>query len=228
MDARPAARWAGAVCLTVAPLALTIGTFLPTYGEDDPVADQVAAVAAAPDALSTSNLLVFPQMLVVPAMFYLALLARRGAPRLSLIGGGLSVLGWLAGMAVFTGYGLTLAAAAAAPDRGAATAVVEGVAADTTYNVLILLFVLAHVVGMLVLGIGLVRSRVAPAWTGWFVAVLPVLHVGARVLGPVADGLTFALLTAAMAYLAVVLVRMPDGEWDLAPATARTAAPVPA
>lgn len=55
MDARPAARWAGAACLTVAPLTLTIGTFLPTYDEDDPVADQVAAVAAAPDALSTST-----------------------------------------------------------------------------------------------------------------------------------------------------------------------------
>ncbi len=228
MDARPAARWAGAVCLTVAPLALTIGTFLPTYGEDDPAADQVAAVAAAPGALSTSNLLVFPQLLIVPAVVYLAMMARRGAPRLALVGGGLSALGWLAGMIVFTGYGLTLAAAAAAPDRTAATAVVAGVAADTTHNVLVLLFVLAHVLGMLVLGIGLVRSRVAPAWTGWFVALLPLLHVPARVLGPVADGLTFALLTAAMAYLAVVLVRMPDDEWDLAPVTARAAAPVAA
>jgi hypothetical protein len=60
------------------------------------------------------------------------------------------------------------------------------------------------------------------------VALLPLLHVPARVLGPVADGLTFALLTAAMAYLAVVLVRMPDDEWDLAPVPARAAAPVPA
>lgn len=228
MDARPAARWAGAVCLTVAPLALTIGTFLPTYGEDDAVTDQVAAVAAAPDVLSASTVLVFPQLLIVPAMIYLAMLARRGAPRLSLIGGGLATVGWLAGMAAFTGYGITLAAAAAAPDRAGAIAVVEGVAADPTYNTLVLLFVLAHVIGMLVLGVGLVRSRLAPAWTGWAVALLPVLHVGARVLGPIADGVTWALLTAAMAYLAVVLVRMPDDEWDLAPVPARVAAPVPA
>jgi hypothetical protein len=227
MDARPLARWAGAITLVVAPLSITLGTFVPSYGEESPVADQLAAVAGSPGSMATTNLLGIVQLLIVPAMFFVALLARRGSPRLSLIGGGISLLAWLAGMVAFGAYGLALEAAAAAPDRASAAAVMEGLGAGTAYNILVLSFVAGHIIGMLLLGIGLWRSQVAPAWVGLSVAFLPVLHVGARMLGPIADGIIWALLTVAMSYLALILVRMRDDDWDLAPVTLRTAVPSP-
>lgn len=227
MDARPLARWAGAITLVVAPLSITLGTFVPSYGEDSPVADQLVAVVANPGSQSTANLLAIVQLLIVPAMLFMALLARRGAPRLSVIGGGISLLAWLAGVVGFAVYGIALEAAAAAPDQAGAAAVLGGIGASTAYNILVLSFVAGHVIGMLVLGIGLWRSRVAPAWVGLFIAFLPLVHVGARLLGPIADGVVYALITVAMTCLALILVRMRDDEWDLAPVTLRTAAPSP-
>lgn len=227
MDARPLARWAGATALVVAPLTLTIGTFLPGYGEDDPVPQQLADIASHPDTMSTTNLLLLPELLIVPAMLFVAMLARRGAPRLSVVGGGISLLGWLAGMVALGGGGLAYEAAASVPDRAGATAVLEALNANTTYNILVLGFVAGHVIGMLVLGLGVWRARIAPAWVGLFVAVLPLLHVGARLLGPIADGVTFALLTVAMGYLATLLVRIRDDEWDLAPVTLADRVPSP-
>lgn len=226
MDARRTARWAGALALIIGPLSITLGSFVPTYGEDDPVSTQLGFAAGHLDALSISNLLLLPQMAMVPAVFFLALLARRGAPRLSVVGGGISVLAWLAAMVGFGAYGIALEAAAAVPDTAGASAVLDGIGANTVYTILVLGFVAGHVIGMLVLGIGLWRSRVAPAWVGLFVAFLPLVHVGARLIGPVADGVVYALLTVAMGYLAVVLVRMRDEDWDLAPARVTLQEPV--
>ena len=109
-------------------------------------------------------------------------------------------------------------------DKGTVAAVIDAATGDATFNTLIAIFVLGHLVGMLTLGIGLWRSRAVPAWVGILFALSPILHAVAMNIGTAADTVAYSLLGVAMIGCAVRLVRVPDDEWDL-PARQRAVAP---
>ncbi|MEV4622594.1 hypothetical protein AB0J74_28270 [Asanoa sp. NPDC049573] len=88
-----------------------------------------------------------------------------------------------------------------------------------------MVFVLGHLLGMLVLGIGLWRSRAVPAWVGILFGASPFLHAVAMGVGPAVDAIAYGLLAVATIACAVTLARTPDAEWDLPARTAAKAVP---
>jgi hypothetical protein len=129
-----------------------------------------------------SNLLLFPLMLLVPAMVYAARLAWGRAPAPAFVGGGLSALGWMAGLMSIGAGQIALYQGAQLPDRAGAAALIDAMNADPVYGTLVGIFVIGHIVGMIVLGVALWRSRAVARWAAGCYVAYPILHFvsGAR------------------------------------------------
>ena len=226
MDTRKLSRCTGAAILALAPIGFVVGAWTqPVYDNDAPAASQLAEVAAQPMPPAALRVLVSLLILLMPAaMIFATRLARRGAPRLAAIGGAISFLAWSAGIASIGAVEGLYWYGSRMEDKGTVAAVIDAATGDATFNTLIAIFVLGHLVGMLTLGIGLWRSRAVPAWVGILFALSPILHAVAMNIGTAADTVAYSLLGVAMIGCAVRLVRVPDDEWDL-PARQRAVAP---
>lgn len=216
MDARTVSRRFGAVCLVIGPLTSAIGTLFETDAQSTSAAltweQQHLAVERAASFVGLGTLL------LLPAMLYLMRLARRGSPRLALIGGGLSFLAWLAGIASVSQLDELLFQAAQLSDPTAAIPLLDAMNShDPIINVLEAVFVIGHLVGMLLLGLALLRSRAVQAWAAVLVGVSPILHAGGMAFGPVADAATFGILAVGTTACGYRLLHLSDDEWDLPP-----------
>src|SRR5256885_5020838 len=118
MDIRTVSRFVGAACLVVGPAAVTIGTLTAPVGDGDPPATALAKVTAHPGAQRFTIAVGLFAILLVPAMVYLTRMARRGAPWLATIGGGLAFLGWLAALMSLAALDVVNYHAAQLTDRG--------------------------------------------------------------------------------------------------------------
>ncbi|GIF66169.1 hypothetical protein Ais01nite_42040 [Asanoa ishikariensis] len=227
MDTRRLSRIIGAAVLVLAPLGLVAGTLTePHFDQDAPAVDQLAEVAEVAVPAAAARTLVALLILLMPiAVLFAARLARRGAPRLAAIGGALSFLAWSAGIASIGGVEAAYWFGSRLQDRATVAALLDSVSADPVYNTQLLVFVLGHLIGMLVLGIGLWRSRAVPAWVGILFGLSPFLHAVAMGMGPAVDAVAYGLLLVATTGCAVALYRTPDAEWDLPARTAVTPAP---
>lgn len=81
-------------------------------------------------------------------------------------------------------------------------------------------FILGHVVGMLLLAIGLGRGRLVPKWAAFAVAIGTLVHpvaIMALSSRPL-DVLAHCLVVAGLVPAAARALRMSDDEWDLRPA----------
>jgi hypothetical protein len=89
-----------------------------------------------------------------------------------------------------------------------------------TTNVAVVVFVLGHVIGTVLLGIALFRSRVVPRWAAVLTAVAQPAHFVAFVIlgSPMLDAAAWAANAVAFAVVAVAILRLSDDEWDLPPA----------
>ncbi|HEY1488770.1 MAG TPA: hypothetical protein VGF84_21855 [Micromonosporaceae bacterium] len=214
MEIRSLSRALAALCLVVGPLALAIPA---TYSEaDTDGAGQLRLAAGHLGMAGLSNALLLPAILIVPAMIYAARLARRGSPRLAFFGGGIAALGWLAGLIGLGATGLIVYHGVGLPDQGAAAALIDRVGADPTVGTLTLLFVLGHVVGMILLGVALLRSRAVPVWAAVLFIAYPLVHLGAHIGGSVAvDDISGILLLVAGVMCAISVLRLDNGRWDL-------------
>jgi hypothetical protein len=226
MDIRTVSRGAGVVALVAGPLALTVPLDV-TDAEQGSAAVQLADYAAHSGAALLSNLLLFPLMLLVPAMIYAARVARRASPKLALAGGAMAALGWLAGLMSIGAGQIALYQGARLPDRAGAAALIDAIISDPVYGTLVGVFVIGHIVGMIVLGIALWRAAVVPRWAAACFLAYPVVHFAGSAISPALDRVSIVLLLAAGIGLAVVVARTPDDEWDLAvPAATREAVAV--
>ncbi|GAA1877771.1 hypothetical protein [Asanoa iriomotensis] len=227
MDTRRLARLTGAAVLVLAPLGLVAGTLTePHFDQDAPATEQLAEVAGTAVPAAAARTLVALLILLMPlAVLFAARLARRGAPRLAAIGGALSFLAWSAGIASIGSVEAAYWHGSRLEDRATVAALLDAVSADGVYSTMLLMFVLGHLLGMLLLGIALWRSRAVPVWVGILFGLSPFLHAVAMGMGPAVDAVAYGLLLVATTGCAVVLARTPDAEWDL-PATAHVA-PVP-
>jgi hypothetical protein len=230
MDIRTASRTAAATCLVLGPLALAVPV---TLSEADlNGAAQLRLTSAHLGTAHLGNVLLLAQILVVPAVIYAARLARRGAPRLAFIGGGLSALAWLAALIGLGATQIVVYDGALLPNPGAIAPLIDKMGADPVVGTLTLLFVLGHVIGMVVLGIALWRSRAVPAWVGILFAAYPLVHLGAHIGGSIAaDNVSGVLFVIASVACAVRVLRVRNDDWDLPttvePAAVERAAAVP-
>lgn len=225
MDIRTVSRAAAVVSVVGGAVAVSLPLTV-TGDEEAPAAQQLGDYAAHSGVALAANVLTLAVILMVPAMVVTARLARRQAPTLAFVGGSLAALGWLAGLMSLGMSQIALYQGASLSDRAAAAGFVDAINGDPVFGTLVGVFVLGHVVGMIVLGVALWRSRAVPVWVAALFVAYPVLHFVGHA-GPVAVDYVarVALLIAAVA-IAVRIARTPNVEWD-APTGQITAEPLP-
>jgi hypothetical protein len=179
--------------------------------------DTVAAYAANEQLVGTIRWFGLPFLvLLIPAAYAVAWVARRGAPRLATAGAFLTLLGGLAGFPLIRG-GDELAYLTVTEGFDVATmAKIQAAVEDNPVQLVAsLLFIVGIVFGLLLLGIALWRSRVAPAWMGIALALGGFTHP--FMPGHVAAGVGLLVAAVGFAGASVALLRMRNDEFDLPP-----------
>ncbi len=210
-----------AIMLPIGPLGVVISRGLMPYWTNDEervIAEKIAAHTDVMNALSWVMLVAFPPLLL--GVLVLGYVTRRGAPVLATLGAGLSFLaysGWtVAGNSDFT----------------ALTMFQDGFDVDTVYRVVHASYehplsvvtgafwVIGHIVGMILLGIALYRSRVVPRWVGVALAVSQPIHLISAIIVPsrlLDVTLGWGLTTLGFLMVSIEIARTPDDSWDLPP-----------
>jgi hypothetical protein len=209
----PFTTWAAAALLPVGPAAIAVLRLVLPYYQESDSAGMVAAVEAHPGRQGAVLWLAYVGILtLVPGLIVAARICRDGAPRLTTWALALSVPGYLS-LGMFVGSDHLLWSASEAGLSGAdSTALLD--AGHPSIDVALGVFVLGHVVGTVLLGLALVRSRRVPAWAGWAVAVSQPLHfVATVVLGsPQVDFAAWSLTAIGMAVVAAAVVNEPTAQ----------------
>jgi Domain of unknown function (DUF4386) len=162
MNARPV-RLFTATCLVVTALLSAISVLLQPEFSADP-AERLEAMDAAGTSGAVSLLtFVLAQLPFMVAAVAIAMLARDRSPRLAIVGGALAVIGGF-GHSVFGGIGLAyLTMSSDAANRPTFADVVTRVESGPA-AIFMAAGLLGTVIGLVLLGIALFRSRVVPRW----------------------------------------------------------------
>jgi hypothetical protein len=155
-------------------------------------------------------------VLLIPAVFAVAWVARRGAPRLTTAGAVLSLLGCLAGFGLLGGITTPPYLAAVKGIDVDAMRVLDGAMEnDPIFLVAGLLFIVGIVFGLGLLGAALWRSRAVPAWYGIALMVGGITHP--FIPGSIGQGVGLVVAAVGFAGASVALLRMRNDEFDLPP-----------
>lgn len=219
-DLRRSARYLAALLMPIGPAAVALLRYnLPTFTSGD-AEDAVAAVYAHPGAQSLVLWMGLAAALtLVPGVYAVGRLTHRQAPRLTAAALLLLVPGYLA-LSLMLGSDLMLwTSAQAGIPQSQAMALYE--ATHPTTDIALGVFVLGHVVGTVLLGIALFRTRLVARWVAVLLAVSQPLHfVAAVVVGsPTLDLVAWCLTAFGMTAAAFAVLRTPDAQWDLPPLT---------
>lgn len=221
-------RLAGAACLVAAPLLVTIATVVAPWANSDRLAETIRLYGEHRDALEVADLLFLAGLLLlIPALLAAMRLLRRGAPVLSLVGGSLAIAGAAAAIGLLGSdqilVGLT------DPSIRAQAGVALDERTGWILGVMFGTFLIGHALGLVLLGVAALRSRVAPAWAGAaLIAAVPVeILAYAAFDAKVVAVAAWVLLLAGFAALAVRVSGAGDREWDAdeVPASGAAAAP---
>jgi hypothetical protein len=208
-------RWqkAGAVvCLIAGPAGQLAQYLVSPVKEGNSASSQVAAAAAHASAMRIGTVLDVLLLLLIPAVLYAGSVAGGARSRLALAGTAVSFVSVL-GAGYLLAQDVVIQAAAGQPGRSAAAGLVSAFQHSGVITGITVVYLAGHVIGFILLGVALIRSRAVPAWAGIALCLSPV----AELLGEAA-GLTalaaagFALLVVAFGACAWVTVRQPAGE----------------
>jgi hypothetical protein len=220
-------RWqtAGAVvCLVVGPVAQLAQYLVSPLNEASSPSEQVTAAAVHAPAMGAGVVLDVLLLLLLPAVLYAGMVAGGTRSRLAVAGTALS-FGSALGAGYLLAQDVVIRAAAAQPDHATAVSVVSAFEHSAVVVGLTVVYLAGHLIGFILLGIALARSRAVPVWAGIALCVWPV----AEMLGEAA-GLTvlaaagFVLLAVAFGACARALVlRQADGSARGVPSAAEHA-----
>jgi hypothetical protein len=156
-------------------------------------------------------------MLIVPAAFTVAWVARRGAPRLATIGALLLIAGFLGGIGLNVNDDRLAYTAAAHHFDPAVIAQLDTALQNNPVTGLGgLLFICGLVIGSVLLGIALWRSHAAPAWAGIALAVGGFTHP--FLPGPTPTAIGLLILAIGFGAASIALLRTNNDDFDLPPA----------
>ena len=213
-DLRHASRVLAAVLLPVGPACVAILRFVLPYTTADDEKDIVRLIAAHQTAQNAVVWLGFVASLTLPpAVIFACRVVGRRSPRLAAVAAPLLVLGylslaWLTMGDVVVLYGvrhhLPLSTLA---DMYGSTHPVQNIAAG--------LFVAGHVLGTILLGVGMLRGRVVHPLLAWATIVAQPVHFVAAVIVPShpLDLVGWGLNAVGFAALSVAILRLADDEW---------------
>jgi len=205
MTARPVRLFA-ATCLVVTALLSAISVLSqPEFGADP--AERLAGIDAAGDSGVVSLFtFVLAQLPFMVAAVAIAMMARDRSPRLAIAGGACAVVGGF-GHAVFGGIGLAyLAMSSDAANRAALADVVTKVESGLAV-IFMAAGLLGTVIGLVLLGIALFRSRVVPRWIPVALWLFIVTEFTLTNVSDWASPAAALLYVAAFTGIAVQLVR---------------------
>ena len=206
MNVRAVSRRFGAAALVIGPLGLVLGSLFQVVSDDDSVSASLAKIAAHPSGEHAVIICDLLAAFMVPAVLYLMRLSGPRAPRLTLAGGAVSFASWMAGLYSVGASDLLYLHAAQSPDRAGAVSLVHSVTGDAVFTVPAFGFIVGHMLGMLLLGIALWRSRAVPRWAAALVGLASLAQVPVHDSG-VGSAVAYGLLLIGMAACAVTLLR---------------------
>lgn len=122
-------------------------------------------------------------LLWVPAMLFLGYLAGALKTKLGLAGGLLIFVPLLAAVPGIVGLDYLAFVASGHGDQAAAGALLQGWLDSPLYGVTLLVYLVGHVLGFVLIGIALLRSRAVPAWAAVVIGVFPIVEVATWDLG---------------------------------------------
>jgi hypothetical protein len=205
-------------CLVLGPLGQLAQYLVTPLKGDATAAEQVAAVAVDLSSMRLALVLDVVVLLIIPAVLFVGVVAGARSSWLAMTGTALAFGGYLSAT-VLVAQDALIYEAARRPDATAAAALVEAYTANGLVSGLLLTYLAAHTIGLILLGIALVRSRAVPVLAGVALAASPVLDIVGFVGGlTVLVVLASALLVAVFAACGVALVRRPS---------TRAATPIP-
>lgn len=151
---------------------------------------------------------------IIPATVAVAWVARRGAPRLTAVGGFIALSGMFAGIALLGGV-MTPALVTVQHDLdvGSMAALDDALHHEPLLGIASLMFIVAIVFGLGLLGEALRRSRAVPAWVGIAVMVGGATHP--FIPHHIGQGIGLLVAAAGFAGVGVALLRMTNDEFDL-------------
>lgn len=177
--------------------------------------ENVAAAIAHGDRMSALEWIQVPFVtLLIPATFAVAWVARRGAPRLTTAGALIAMTGFCVGFGGLPGtVSLANLTVKAGLDPAAVSELSDAMEEHPITQLSGLLFILGITFGLLLLGIALWRSRVAPGWMGIALSVGGFTHP--FLPGHLTQGI--GLLVAAVGFTGATyaLLRMRNDVFDL-------------
>jgi hypothetical protein len=217
-DLRQASRILAAVILPIGPLAVAgLRYILPYFSATTPretAADVLAAQGRQSAVLWLGLIATFT---LLPGVLAVGRLTRRGAPKLTAAAMLLVVPGYLA-LTYMIGSDLVLwTGARAGLDVSSLTGLAETI--HPTSNIAVAVFVLGHVIGTVLLGLALLKSRTVPSWAAFVTIVAQPLHFVALVIlgSPELDLAAWTANGIAFAVVGYAIVKTPDDEWELPP-----------
>ncbi|TDU83184.1 hypothetical protein EV138_5646 [Kribbella voronezhensis] len=203
--------YAVALLLPIGPAAVAVLRYaLPYYTVDDSTA-MANKVIAATGRMSLVLWLGFIAVLtLVPAAYAVSRVTRQRAPRMTLVAMLLLVPGYLALGWLIAEDQLMFAGAKAGLDAGAITRLIDHL--HPSGAVAGVFFVLGHVVGTILLGIALWRTRVVARWAAVAVIASQPIHFFAAVIVPnhTIDLIGWGLQAVGFAAVGWAILQRPD------------------
>ena len=206
-----------AVLAPIPALALAASILISPYRVGAAFPEVLAGVAADPGraqlALWFGLIFTFT---VIPSTFALAWASRRGAPWLSLVGGVLTLVGFTVGFNLPGSGAGALVTAQKGLDHSQVTAIANAIWQQPIVTFSLVVFLAGTSVGMLILAVGLWRSRAAARWAPIVLAVSVPLHL-LGLGGTVGTAFSWILTAVASVGVAQALIRTSDDDFDLPP-----------
>ncbi len=200
-----------ALLAPIGAAAVGVLRYVLPYETTDSAAAIVRETYADPGAMSLVLWLsLVAALTMVPGSIAVGRLVRPAAPRLTTVALALVVPGYLMlPMLAGLDHPVWLAAEAGA-SQDAAVALLE--AAHPSYALATGIFVVGHVVGTVLLGVAMLRSRVVPVWAAAVTIVSQPLHFVAAVIAPnhALDGFAWGLNALGFAAAAVAIIRSAE------------------
>ena len=180
-------RLGGALALVLAPWGFLIANatyawMIRNGGSDETGAQALALAAAGPDLLRLGIAAgMIGCLLIIPAV--LTAFGQAPRSRLAFVGGSLMIAGYVCYFGVLHSNMIIIAMAQHGGPLADYAAVIDTSQADIWTAWVFPIFIVGNLLGTLLFGIGLLRSRTAPIWAAILIMLWPVLHVAGLFLG---------------------------------------------
>ena len=207
LNARELPTMAVGLSLILAPLfALASALVAPTLKSDE--AAQLDVIAQHPDGwYAFTLLLLIGSILLVPALLGIASLVAEKAPRLGYIGGGLAVVGSLIAIGDVMSQFMSWQMVAKGADHAQMAALLQRFDDSSGVDTVFSVGGLAVLIGVVMLTVGLIRGRAAPAWAAIGLSLATVINiVGFTAASNGAVAVSWAVLAASMGYIARIVL----------------------